>query len=91
MRSLGLFAAAMLVALVLVGRASEANAQGVYYVNRPVVVSSGYGYGGYPYAVPTYSYEGGWYPGSYMNNYGNYGSYHVMTPYWNGGYRYRYW
>ncbi len=84
MKSLVTFAAALLVAFVLAGQANKANAQ-VYYVARPVVA--------YPYAQPTYSYYGGWYQGSYMNNYGNYGSYHVMTPYWNGGYRtgYRYW
>lgn len=86
MKSLGLFGAACLVACVLVGNARQADAQGVYYVSRPVV----YG-GGYPYYSPSVSYYGGWYPGSYQNNYGNYGSYHVMTPYWNGGYRYRYW
>ncbi len=82
MRMLSLIGAALLVAGILVGEASQANAQGYYYVQRPVV---------YPYAVPTYSYYGGWYPGSYQNLYGNYGYYHVMTPYWNGGYRYRYW
>ena len=86
MRSLGLFGAALLVACVLIGDASKASAQGVYLVRRPVIYQEAY-----PYAYPSYSYYGGWYPGSYMNNYGNYGSYHVMTPVWNGGYRYRYW
>ena len=79
MRSLSLFSAALLVAVVLIGDASKADAQ-VYYVSRPVIYN----------AYPTYSYYGGWYPGSYQNNYGNYGAYHVMTPVWNGGYRYRY-
>lgn len=70
-------------AMLLVGGmwASVADAQ-IYYGRGPAV---------FPYAVPNYSYYGGWYPGSYGNIYGNYGSYHVMTPYWNGGYRYRYW
>ncbi len=85
MRNLSFFGAAILLACLLIG---DANAQGVYYARRPI----------YPYAVPynsypvpSYSYYGGWYPGSYGNIYGNYGSYHVMTPYWNGGYRYRSW
>lgn len=87
MKNFGLLAATLLVAAVLGGSANRAEAQVVYYTARPVAV--------YPvyrpyYATPTYSYYGGWYPGSYMNNYGNYGAYHVMTPYWNGGYRYRY-
>lgn len=85
MRSLSLIGAALLVASLVIGNANRAEAQGVYYVSRPVL------YNAYPYASPSYSYYGGWYQGSYMNNYGNYGSYHVMTPVWNGGYRYRYW
>ncbi|TWU21261.1 hypothetical protein [Bythopirellula polymerisocia] len=80
MKSLGLFGAALLVGGLLLGEANDASAQGYYYARRPVA-----------YPVPSYSYYGGWYPGSYQNLYGNYGSYHVMTPYWNGGYRYRYW
>ena len=83
MRSPSLIGAALLVAVVLIGDANKADAQ-VYYVSRPVI------YDAYPYAYPTYTYYGGWYPGSYQNNYGNYGAYHVMTPVWNGGYRYRY-
>ena len=88
MRNVGLLAAALLVSAILSGSASEANAQVVFYRGgRPAVVYSAYR----PYyATPAYTYYGGWYPGSYMNNYGNYGSYHVMTPVWTGGYSYRY-
>jgi hypothetical protein len=87
MKSLGIVAAALLASVLWTGTASQAEAQVVYYTARPVAV--------YPmyrpyYPTPAYSYYGGWYPGSYMNNYGNYGAYHVMTPVWNGGYGYRY-
>ncbi len=68
MRNLGVrnfwvIGASLLVAMVLIGDAKRAEAQ-VYYVPRPVAYD----------AYPTYTYYGGWYPGSYMNNYGNYGS-----------------
>lgn len=85
MRSLGIIAAVLMSLGFLASSANEANAQR-YYVSRPVYYRAAY-----PVAYPTYDYYGGWYPGSYMNNYGNYGSYHVMTPVWNGGYSYRYW
>jgi hypothetical protein len=86
MKNIGLLAAALLITCLTVGNADKANAQSVYYVSRPVIVRSAY-----PYYYPDYTYYGGWYPGSYQNNYGNYGAYHVMTPVWTGGYRYRYW
>ena len=89
MKSLGLFGAALLVALMLIGTAKEANAQVAFYASRPVFYRAAYPYYGYPNY--SYSYYGGWYPGSYMNNYGNYGSYHVMTPIYTGGYGYRPW
>jgi len=87
MKSIGLVAALLLASVVLATDARQAEAQVVYYTARPVAV--------YPvyrpyYPTPVYTYYGGWYPGSYMNNYGNYGAYHVMTPVWTGGYRYRY-
>jgi hypothetical protein len=85
MKTIGLLAAALLMTAVLSGTASKADAQVVYYTGRPVVVYRPY----YSYPVPTYSYYGGWHQGSYMNNYGNFGAYHVMDPVWTG-YRYRY-
>lgn len=86
MKNLGLIAATLLAGALWAGTANQAEAQVVYYTSRPVVMYPAYR----PYyATPTYSYYGGWYPGSYMNNYGNYGSYHVMEPVWTG-YRYRY-
>jgi hypothetical protein len=88
MRSLGIIAAVLMSVGFLCSSSNEVNAQ-VYYVGRPAF--SGYYRPAYPVAYPSYDYYGGWYSGSYMNNYGNYGAYHVMTPVWNGGYRYRYW
>jgi hypothetical protein len=85
MRSLGIIAAFLMSVGFLWSSSKEASAQ-IYYVSRPVVYRAAY-----PVAYPTYSYYGGWYPGSYMNNYGNYGAYHVMSPVWTGGYTYRYW
>ncbi len=85
MRSLGFFGAVILIVGGLLGGSNEANAQIIYRTARPLY------YGGPAYYSPSYSYYGGWYPGSYQNNYGNYGAYHVMTPVWTGGYRYRYW
>lgn len=92
MRSIRICSLAFLMVVLFAAAAEKSNAQVVYYTSRPVVVSRpvviGPGYGHYH---PTYSYYGGWYPGSYQNMYGNYGSYHVMQPYWTGGYTYRYW